>query len=96
MKPVACKQHSPSAYSIICTHLRERDGLGYFAIEAEETEPAQAWCEACDVVFSQERGWTDRAEKYAGWKLYCAICYKNRLRSQTLISQVEGVAPVEG
>lgn len=95
MKPVDCKQHGASAQSIICTHLRERDGLGYFAIDADGTEPAQAWCEACDVVMSQERGWNERASTFADWKLYCSICFKNRLRAQTLISMVEGTRPVE-
>ena len=95
MKPIDCKEHGAAPYSIICSHLRERDGLGYFAIPPEETEPAHAWCEACEVVFSQERGWTDRADKYAGWKLYCSTCYKNRLRAHSLISMVEGIAPAE-
>ena len=93
MKPIDCKEHGTSRYSVLCIHLRERDGLGYFAIQAQATEPAQAWCEACDVVMSQERGWTDRADSYAGWKLYCSTCYKNRLRAQALISVVEGIAP---
>ena len=95
MKPVNCKQHGASAQCVICTHLQERDGLGYFAIDADGAEPAQAWCEACDVVMSQERGWTDRATAFANWKLTCEVCYRNRLRAQTLISLVEGTRPVE-
>lgn len=93
MKSIDCEKHGTSRHSIICAHLRKRDGLGYFAIRAGATEPARAWCEACAVVLAQERGWTDRADSHAGWKLYCSTCYENRLRAQALISRVEGTAP---
>ena len=93
MKSIDCEKHGTSRYSIICAHLRGRDGLGYFAFLAEATEPARAWCEAGAVVLAQERGWTDRADSHAGWKPYCATCHENRLRAQALISRVEGTAP---
>ena len=56
-----------------------RRGLGYWAIKPDPQEPAQAWCEACDAVLDQDRGWSDRAEALADWKLYCTGCYAEAL-----------------
>lgn len=95
MKTIQCDEHGPCNYSIICEHLREQDGLGYFSIRADATGPAQAWCEACDQVLAQERGWTDRADLQAGWKLYCACCYERRLAIHILLSWVEGTSSEE-
>jgi len=95
MSLIACEQHGPSPYCIICRHLREETGLGYFAIPAEPKGPAQAWCEECDHILDQERGWTDKADAQAEWKLYCTQCYEERLRLHRLISWVDGTSPDE-
>jgi hypothetical protein len=95
MKLAQCEEHGPSPYCLICKHLRERNALGYFAIQAEPTEPAQAWCEGCDSVLAQERGWNDRADEQADWKLFCTACYERRLSSHRLVSWVEGTSPEE-
>ncbi len=76
---IYCDQHGVTAYCLICQHLRGGVGLGYWAIKPEPKEPAQAWCEACDAVLDQDRGWSDRAEALADWKLYCAGCYAEAL-----------------
>ncbi len=87
---IHCDLHGPSKYGIICTHLCEKNSLGYYAISAEEDEPAQAWCKDCDQVLESERGWTEKASNFAEWKLYCSICYQQRLQRQTLIQWVDG------
>ena len=76
---VHCGRHGVTAYCLICRHLREGVGLGYWAIRAEPEEPAQAWCEECDAALDQDRGWSDRATALADWKLYCAGCYVEAL-----------------
>jgi len=93
MNTIECEEHGLSPYCLLCTHLQEQDGLGYFAIPAEPTEPAQAWCEACDHVLEAEQGWSDLADAQAGWKLYCTACYERRLDAHTLLSWVEGISP---
>ena len=90
---IDCEQHGTSSYCIICRHLREQNGLGYFAIQAELTEPGQAWCEECDQVFIQECGWNDLADNQADWTLYCARCYEIALESHELLSWIEGTSP---
>lgn len=97
MKLIECKEHGPSRYSIICSHLRTQTGLAYFAIESTSSDPGQAWCEDCDSIFSIERGWTDAADQFAGWKLFCETCYHYRLRSHKFLSWVEGaISPESG
>ena len=95
MNPIDCDEHGPSAACLICRHLREGAGLGYFAIAAEPGESAQAWCEACDQTLAQERGWTDKASAQADWALYCTQCHDETLASHVLRSWVEGTSPEE-
>ena len=92
---VHCEDHGETEYCLICQHLCARAGLSYFAIEAEPGEPAQAWCEECDVVLEEERGWSDRADEVAGWKLLCTGCYEQTLQGHELRSWVEGTSPEE-
>jgi hypothetical protein len=96
MQPVDCPEHGASPACIICQHLRTQDGLGYYAIAAEPAEPAMAWCEACDQLLAQERGWTDRADAHAGWKLLCTRCHERRLAAHQLINWLEGTRTDEG
>ena len=90
---VHCPVHGPTQYCIICKHLRDGSGLGYFAIKPEPTEPALAWCEDCDRIFQEERGWSDRADAEADWSLVCANCYDQILSRHTLQSWVLGNNP---
>jgi hypothetical protein len=66
-------------YCIICRHLCEGSGLGYWAIKRKGDLPAQAWCEECDAVLEEDRGWTDRGDAQADWQLYCSKCYAKTL-----------------
>jgi hypothetical protein len=93
---IHCERHGITAYCLICRHLREGDGLAYWAIEPEAEEPAQAWCEACDAVLEQDRGWSDRADDLAEWKLYCAGCYEETLARHILRGWDSGGTPSPG
>ena len=90
---IHCEEHGEIDYCLICQHLRAGAGLGYFAIEAEPEEPAQAWCEKCDAVLEEERGWSDRADELADWMLVCTGCYDQTLQRHQLLSWVEGTSP---
>jgi hypothetical protein len=80
---IHCDRHGVTAYCIICRHLRESSGLAYWAIKPKSEEPAQAWCEECDAVLAEDRGWTDRGDALADWKLYCTGCYAETLARHT-------------
>ena len=53
---IHCERHGVTAYCIICRHLCDCAGLGFWAIEPDLDEPAQAWCEGCDAVLAAEQG----------------------------------------
>lgn len=80
---IHCERHGVTAYCLVCRHLREGVGLGYWALKPEAEEPSQAWCEACDAVLAEDQGWTDRGDAFAGWTLYCAGCYAEALALYT-------------
>jgi hypothetical protein len=90
---IHCARHGVTPFCLICRHLGEGSGLGYFAIKPEADEPAQAWCEACDRVLEAERGWSDRADAAADWKVYCTSCYKEALARHQLRSWLRGTSP---
>ncbi len=93
---IHCQRHGVSASCIICRHLRAGSGLGYWAIEPEPGEPAQAWCEQCDVVLQQDRGWTDRGDAFADWQVYCSKCYAETLARHDLRGWCEGGPSPDG
>ena len=80
---IHCSRHGVTPYCLICRHLRENTGLGYWEIRAEPKDPAQAWCEECDALLDEDRGWSDRAEELADFKLYCTGCYRETLARHT-------------
>ena len=80
---IHCDRHGVTAYCIICQHLRDGRGLEFWEIKRDGEEPAQAWCEACDAILNADRGWTDRGDAHADWKLYCTGCYRETLARHT-------------
>ena len=90
MKYVECSVHGSSPYALICQHLRLDSGLPYLLIEAEENEPAQAWCQTCDEVVERCRGWNDEADAVADWNLWCTHCFERDLDKRELITLVAG------
>jgi hypothetical protein len=90
---VHCDEHGEMAGCILCRHLCEGKRLGYWAIKPDATGPAQAWCDQCDVVLDEDRGWTDRGDALADWQLYCEKCYAKTLARHKLRGWSSGVAP---
>ena len=90
---IHCVRHGVTPCCLICRHLGEGSGLGYFAIKPEAEEAAQAWCAACDTVLEAERGWSDRADAQADWKLYCTGCWDEALARHQLRSWLRGTRP---
>ncbi len=88
---IKCPTHGVSDYALICQHLRQATSrIGYYLIEAEPGEPAQAWCSVCDQLLACDRGWSDRADAMADWQLWCEICLARNLEGHELISLVAG------
>ena len=84
---IECAIHGAQRYALICVHLVTSSGCRYCLIEEG---PAQAWCESCDRILAQERGWSDRADGVADWKLFCQRCFAETLQRHLLLTLVEG------
>ena len=92
-KMVECDEHGSTPGCLICRHLGDGRGLGYWAIQADAAGPAQAWCIACDALLAWDRGWSDRASALADWQLYCTICYDKTLKRHALLGWCSEVRP---
>jgi hypothetical protein len=92
---IDCDEHGSSPGCIICRHLGEGRGLGFWSIKAAADGPAQAWCEDCDKVLEEDRGWTDRGDAQADWQIYCTQCYRRTLRRHKRLGWCAGVWPEE-
>ena len=90
---VDCDEHGQSPGCLICRHLREEHGLGYWAIQPDAESPLQAWCIACNALATWDRGWTDRASALADWQIYCTICYEKTLKRHKLLGWCSGERP---
>jgi hypothetical protein len=87
---VDCPQHGRTPYSLLCVHLRSGERRKYFAAPACEHGPAQAWCDACDKVVAEQRGWDDISEAHADFNVFCTNCYKTALRRHSFVSYSQG------
>jgi len=86
-KVIDCERHGATRPHMICQHLQEQEGLGYYRVEVapERDDYETALCEACDALVWEEDGWTDRVNEFAGWKLYCEACYFGALERHHLL-----------
>jgi hypothetical protein len=90
---VDCDEHGQSPGCLICRHLREERGLGYWAIRPDDDAPAMAWCIACNAMVTWDRGWTDRASALADWQIYCTFCYDKTLKRHKQVGWCSGGRP---
>jgi hypothetical protein len=70
-----CTHHGPSQTIFVCQHLPRGAGVGFNPATDPGNPRPNAWCDACDRMLVQERGWTDRAEAMAKIVVICASCY---------------------
>ena len=85
-----CDAHGETRYVLLCRHLLASKGVGYVYVNARVGAPGQAWCEECDVVVEAERGWTDRANAAAEWKLVCTTCARSIRRGHRCLGRIVG------
>jgi hypothetical protein len=77
---ILCPTHGESDPCMICRHLREAEGLGYFLVKVNPGQDffETAMCKECDELFWAENGWTHRLFDFADWKLFCRHCFEER------------------
>lgn len=84
MKEISCPTHgTQQRRAIVCRHLVEslssKEIVGLF-IPREDisiNEPHEAWCDECEIVLDEEKGWNDKSESFADFKVVCEKCYDN-------------------
>ena len=87
VKRVRCPTHGLRAGRMICRHLRDGTGLGYYrvavppGVDFYET----GLCEECDRLFFEEGGWTMRLFDFADWKLFCRECFDRVVERHRLL-----------
>ena len=81
-RKVQCHRHGLSEMSFVCIHIglaMDTDqSVGFFWFEATETQPAIAWCDACEKWLIQHgETWNDDFKDQADFKLVCSGCYES-------------------
>jgi len=73
-KRMHCARHGETAATFICRHLWRGFGCGFHdSADADDAWP-DAWCDACQVIFDRDGGWTE--ENPPKITALCTGCYE--------------------
>jgi hypothetical protein len=90
---VSCAEHGTREATFVCRHLPHGHGLGFHQGCGTEDKDAvfpDAWCDSCECLRREERGWNERSEAFAAVQLLCSACYlKSRLLNWPRDTHVE-------
>ena len=82
-----------SPHRLVCRHLLNGTGLGFYAVELSPEGPlVLACCKECAAVVDEERGWSERAEDFAGLQPVCPHCDEGLVRKHRQID-LTGAGP---
>ena len=86
-KLVECAEHGRTEGCMICQHLRDGSGLGFYRVQMppDSDDYETGLCEQCDELLWQEDGWTDRLFDLAEWRLYCRRRFQGVLARHRLL-----------
>lgn len=69
-------EHGKGTASVICCHqLNSVDPVGFIE-NSSDFDDLQAWCYACEYLFQQEGGKTDRFKRFSNSRIVCEECYE--------------------
>ncbi|MGU5714200.1 hypothetical protein [Aeromonas taiwanensis] len=73
---ISCDCHGTNVSAVVCCHLIHNNGpaLG-FVENSSDLNDLQAWCFACEYVFTQKEDMTDRFRKFNDMSIVCGACY---------------------
>jgi len=81
---VHCDLHGETPQTFVCVHLKDETyGLGFNREDPSDENPyPDAWCDACDVIRSENDGWDNTPEELCKIVLLCTECYeRSRIRN---------------
>ena len=78
---VDCGQHGQRRPTFVCKHLVRGSSLGFLEpnrepVSPEESDEQCAWCDECERVRQEQRGWNDVSEAFAGITMICDLCFE--------------------
>ena len=74
---VDCGTHGKRKSATVCGHFVRNNGQPLGFIEnSSDPDDLQAWCYACEYVFSQEEKMTDYFKKFNDMAVVCVDCYQ--------------------
>lgn len=69
-------QHGKEFASVICCHqLNSVEPVGFIE-NSSDPDDLQAWCYACEYVYTQENDRTEKFKKFNNAKVICEKCYE--------------------
>ena len=84
LRPVICPFHGERPPTLVCKHLVEGKGLGFYtpnrptSDDGADNDPDddQAWCSECESVRQQNAGGNDLSEPFAAMTRICDVCFE--------------------
>ena len=92
---VSCAVHGMQRPVLVCQHLAPERPLPVYAVKADRSYPAQAWCESCECNRLLDKGWNDAGDYAAQWRYVCAGCFALILEVAVDVRWLPGRAPDE-
>ncbi|MFW1838248.1 hypothetical protein [Acinetobacter gyllenbergii] len=80
---IECECHGQNYAAVVCGHLIRNNNnqpLGFIENVSNPTN-LQGWCLACEYVFTQENGMTDKFHNFNKMTVVCTQCY-NEIKSK--------------
>lgn len=71
---IKCKHGEGIAY-VVCAHLNTYEIPVGFIENSSDQNDLQAWCYACEYLFSQEKEMTEKFKDFSNPFLVCDQCY---------------------
>ncbi|WP_286342329.1 hypothetical protein [Ferrimonas sp. YFM] len=74
---IVCECHGKSVPAIVCGHLAKNNGESVGFIEnSDNPQDLQAWCNACEDLFSVEQELTEKFREFNNMSVVCGKCYQ--------------------
>jgi hypothetical protein len=73
---ITCGCHGKSVAASVCGHLVKKKDvpLGFIENSSDQND-LQGWCYACEYVFLQEEGRTEKFRAFTNHSIVCSECY---------------------
>jgi hypothetical protein len=79
---IDCSSHQRQRAAVLCQHLASPTAASLGFVEnSTDPDDLQAWCSACEALFSAEGGMTPAFQEHHGMCVVCVHCYESARRA---------------